>query len=310
MVSSLSDDKKLKVTQMKERLQKESNLTATDEELIGFLRYRDFEVDKALMQYKSTMGWNSTFPEVSIADLAPFMMIPEGSKGPDGAMFVLEDMKGGCARDKQGRPIVVSIGMTHGNALEMQKQMVYTFRRAAKYYTEGMIPSHFCVVEIVPPKGATASFRFPDDDTKALIDMQRQHFPGTLTSTSYMGGVPTMFVWAFKVGLMTLTPVSSPHCPYATYHTPTTHALRHQSHSRLPHSLTYHCHHSLTYRCHHSLTYRCHHSLTYRCHHLLTHLSPLTHHTVISDSPSYPPAVQAIHGQGSLRKHGHSIQPQ
>ena len=51
MVSSLSDDKKQKVAQMKERLQKESNLTATDEELIGFLRYRDFEVDKALMQY-------------------------------------------------------------------------------------------------------------------------------------------------------------------------------------------------------------------------------------------------------------------
>ncbi len=101
LASSLSDDKKRKVSKMKERLQTESNVAATDEDLIGFLRYRDFDVDKALMQYKSTLGWKTTFPKVSIADVAPFMMVPEGSVGPDGAMFVLEDMKGGCARDKQ-----------------------------------------------------------------------------------------------------------------------------------------------------------------------------------------------------------------
>ena len=81
------------------------------------------------------------------------MLCPEGSEGPDGCIFLLEDMKGGCARDKLGRPIIVSIGSLHGSSLEMQKQMVYAFSRAKKYYKEGTIPSHFTVVDIIPPKG-------------------------------------------------------------------------------------------------------------------------------------------------------------
>ena len=46
-------------------------------------------------------------------------------------------MKGDCARDKLGRPVVVSIGMLHGSAKEMQAQMVYATNRALLYARPG-----------------------------------------------------------------------------------------------------------------------------------------------------------------------------
>ena len=36
----------------------------------------------------------------------------------------LENGLGDCARDKDGRPIILSIGMTHGSFADMQNQMV------------------------------------------------------------------------------------------------------------------------------------------------------------------------------------------
>jgi len=46
-------------------------------------------------------------------------------------------MKGDCARDLRGRPIVASIGMLHGSAKEMQSQMVYATNRALLYAQKG-----------------------------------------------------------------------------------------------------------------------------------------------------------------------------
>ena len=34
-------------------------------------------------------------------------------------------MKGDCARDKLGRPVIASIGMLHGTVEDMEKQLVY-----------------------------------------------------------------------------------------------------------------------------------------------------------------------------------------
>ena len=153
LLASYDTEKQKTIQQLIDKLKHDDNHITTAEEVIGVLRYRDFDVTKAYAQYKSTIGWSSTFPAVSIADVAPFMLCPEGSAGPDGCLFLLEDMKGGCARDKLGRPVVVSMGSLHGSPMEMQKQMVYVFNRAKKYYKEGTIPSHFTVVDIIPPKG-------------------------------------------------------------------------------------------------------------------------------------------------------------
>ena len=92
-LTSLSEDKQKKIQQLINRLKQDDNHNATAEEVIGVLRYRDFDVAKAYAQYKSTIGWSSTFPNVKIADVAPFMLCPEGSAGPDGCLFLLEDMK-------------------------------------------------------------------------------------------------------------------------------------------------------------------------------------------------------------------------
>jgi len=192
-VAALPADKLAKANEVVAKLQQEG-LTATIGDAVGFLKYRDWDVNKAVVQYKSKCGWDKTFPTVTIADVAPFLMTPEGSQGPDGAVFVLEDGKGGCARDKQGRPIVVSIGMTHGTALEMQKQFVYSMNRARQYYTEGTVPSHFVAIEVVPKKGATATFRFPDESTKTVMEIQRQYFPATLSSTTYFSGGKSSFL--------------------------------------------------------------------------------------------------------------------
>ena len=86
---------------------------------------------------QSTNAWRKAFKTPTILDCAPFLRIPEGNSGPDGCVVCLEDMKGDCARDLRGRPIVASIGMLHGSAKEMQSQMVYATNRALLYAQKG-----------------------------------------------------------------------------------------------------------------------------------------------------------------------------
>ena len=48
---------------------------------------------------------------------------------PRGRCLVcLEDGRGGCARDHQGRPILASIGMPYGTVAEQEAQMIYAMQ--------------------------------------------------------------------------------------------------------------------------------------------------------------------------------------
>jgi hypothetical protein len=109
------------------------------------------------------MCHRETFPTPSIVDIAPFLRVPEGSKGPDGCIVCLEDGKGDCARDKHGRPILLSCGMQYGSSIEMQLQMVYSMNRALQYCPPGMLQSSTVVIEVAPRNSSgRTTFRFPD----------------------------------------------------------------------------------------------------------------------------------------------------
>ena len=115
-------------------------------------------------------------------------------------MVLLEDMKGGVARDKLGRPIFVMFGMLYGTHLEQQKIVICFSKRAAKYCQPGTIMNSGCmIIEVNARKGAQQTFRFPDKKTKALMDLGKEHFPGSLTSSTHFCGVPSAIIWAFPL---------------------------------------------------------------------------------------------------------------
>ena len=105
----------------------------------------------------------------------PFLRAPAPDRAhPDGCVVLLEDGAGGCARDARGRPILLSLGMTHGSAAEMQKQMVYALERASLHRLPGHARGECCTVIEVRPRepGAAVTFRFPDKDVRTLFDLQ------------------------------------------------------------------------------------------------------------------------------------------
>jgi len=168
----------------------------TPGEALGYLKFRNWKVAEAAAQLRSTLCWRqSGCNRVCISDVARFMRGP-----PDGCIVCLEDMKGGCARDLLGRPVIASIGMLHGSLQDMRAQMIYAMERAKLYQqSSNSVHSSSVVIEVVPRTGASATFRFPDSNTKLLMETQRQHYPGTLTSTTHFCGIPSAITWAFAL---------------------------------------------------------------------------------------------------------------
>lgn len=122
-------------------------------EVLAYVKSRGFDAAKAVSGFRGTQQWRAERQpqRVTIADVAKFMRTPAGSDGPDGCMFVLEDGKGDCARDREGRPIVVSMGMCHGTAHEQQTQMIYASERVVALTRPGAPPGCSNVLEVPSP---------------------------------------------------------------------------------------------------------------------------------------------------------------
>ena len=172
---------------------------ASKEDLLGYLKVRDWKPKEAISQYTTSLLWRQSNMQVTIADVAPFILKPKDCDGFDGGMYVLEDMKGDCARDIHGRPIVYIQGMLHGTMDEMLKQMIYCMKRASIYHKEGSIKCSTVILDAVPKTGCNTTFRFPDAESKQLMNYQKLHFPGSLSSTTHICGIPSYIVWAFAL---------------------------------------------------------------------------------------------------------------
>ena len=132
------------IGQMRETIGKE----ASDAECAAFLLSCKMDVAAASAKWTAAKATVAEYGKISIKDVAPFLRAPSTSrKFPDGCFVLLEDMKGGVARDKYGRPICLAIGMQHGSADEMQRQMLYSMQRAAHYTQPGLPPNATSVGE-------------------------------------------------------------------------------------------------------------------------------------------------------------------
>jgi hypothetical protein len=161
---------------------------------------RNWDPSLASAQIKEALAWRSETGTVTIDQIAPFLRAPPGKEGPDGCVVLLEDGRGGCARDNMGRPVVVSIGMSHGSASEMQAQMAYVMQRAKAYALPGQCPHNTCtIIEVVPRDGAATTFRFPDKDVRTLFDLQTNVFPSSLGTSTHFCGLPRAVTWAFRL---------------------------------------------------------------------------------------------------------------
>jgi len=167
--------------------------------LLGYLKHRDWNVSEACAQFEATALWRKSLPKTSIADVAPFMLYPPGCEGPDGCIVCLEDMKGDCARDHKGRPIIANIGMVWGGAVAMQRQVDYAIQRALLYIDKTQEVGVCNVVEVIPRKGCRPTFRFPDKDVRSILDMQRNHYPSMLGHPTHFCGIPRAITWAFAL---------------------------------------------------------------------------------------------------------------
>lgn len=137
-------------------------------------------------------------PAARIADVAPFLRSAPGALGPDGGIVCLE-WDGGCARDKQGRPIVACIGMPHGSANEQKAQTAYAMRRALANCLPGQPKQWTTVVEVQPRAGCAPTFRFPRSAERSVMDMQREHFSETIGGPVHFCGLPRAVTYAFKL---------------------------------------------------------------------------------------------------------------
>lgn len=174
----------------------------SDPQLAAFLRTKDGDVSHSAAAVVDAEQWKTDNP-VSIRDIAPFLRAPPGRSAPPGCVVLLEDMTGNdCARDADGRPVLLSIGMIHGTAEEMQRQQAYANLRAEKYFRPEL-GHHSCsvVIEVYPrdEKQTVPTFRFPDKNFRTLFDMNERVFPGSQQSTTHFCGLPRYITYAFKL---------------------------------------------------------------------------------------------------------------
>ena len=129
--------------------------TAKVEELWGFLKYREYSMPQAMVQYASYLNFREKTEPPKINQIAPFLRNPI-----DGGIFLLERKGVDCCRDRQGRPIIACIGILHGSVYEMQLQMTYALSRAQLYGCPNKLQCHCSVIEVVPRSGSIATFRY------------------------------------------------------------------------------------------------------------------------------------------------------
>jgi hypothetical protein len=72
-------------------------------------------------------------------------------------------------------------------------------KRASLYHKSGFMKCSTVILDAVPKKGNNTTFRFPDNESKQLMKMQKLHFPGSLSSTTHICGIPQYIVWAFAL---------------------------------------------------------------------------------------------------------------
>ena len=175
----------------------------TDHALGPFIISTDGNIAQAAAAFRKALAARREYAKLSIREVAEFYRAPALIRShPDGCLFLLEDMKGGVARDNVGRPIVVALGMQHGSAREMQEQFAYISELIEAHNSSLAKPVHgACVVVEIRPRDASAppSFRFPDRDVRSLFDMQRDIYPSSLFNTTHFCGLPRAVTWAFTL---------------------------------------------------------------------------------------------------------------
>ena len=142
----------------------------------------------------------------SIFDVAAFYKNSQlYSDGPDAILYILEDCKGNCARDRDGRPIVVLRGMLYGSVMEQLQLTEYMISRAANYQIKDRSRSLCIIFDLTHYEGCTDTFRLPDKNVMSLMDKQKNYYP------EYMGisnvavvGLPKLFAQIMEVMRMRL----------------------------------------------------------------------------------------------------------
>ena len=173
---------------------------APRETLLAFAEARNFDADLALAQYEAARRFRAKLGGQDVNRVAQYVRIPVDVDGPDGCLVCLEDGRDGVARDRCGRPIVVSIGLPYGSVSEMVEQLAYALLRAESHALPGQVPGEVCfVVEVEPRQGATATFRFVDKSLRAVLEVQRAYFPGSLRSSIHLCKVPRTISFAFRL---------------------------------------------------------------------------------------------------------------
>ena len=170
-------------------------------DLVPFVKASDGDVAQAAARWKESQAARKKYRQLTVKDVAEFYRAPAGGGAfPCGCIFPLEDMKGGVHRDNLGRPIVVSLGMQHGSAVEMQRQYGYV-SELLKAHKRPNGPHGACMVIEVRPRDPSMppSFRFPDRDVRTLFDMGRDVYPESLYTTTHFCGLPRAVTWAFKL---------------------------------------------------------------------------------------------------------------
>lgn len=170
-------------------------------DLVPFVKAADGDIAQAAAKVKESLVARKEYRKLTVKDIAEFYRAPAGGcTFPCGCLFPLEDMKGGIHRDNLGRPIVVSLGMQHGSAAEMQMQYGFV-SELLEAHKRPNGPRGACIVIEVRPRDPSMppSFRFPDRDVRTLFDMGRDVYPESLYSTTHFCGLPRAVTWAFKL---------------------------------------------------------------------------------------------------------------
>ena len=182
----------------------ESTEELSDAELASFLHIQP-SVEAAAKAIVAAEKWKHE-NGLTIKNVAEFLRSPPGATMPPGCLVCLEDGKGGVARDKKGRPIIMKIGMMYGSEEEMKHQLAYAVQRANTYINPedypDLAPYECCfVVEVCSRETGSlnATFRFPDANTRSLLDFMKRVYPGSQFSVAHFCGLPSFVVGSFKL---------------------------------------------------------------------------------------------------------------
>ena len=121
--------------------------------LMPFLHDAEWDEDEVVSRVRRLLRELDGIGTVPLADVIGYMRRGDEHDPPPPCGVLLEDGHGGCARDKQGNPLVLVYGTCECTTESAMRQLVFITQRVKRYIGPAEIPHVSYIFDMAPRAG-------------------------------------------------------------------------------------------------------------------------------------------------------------